>query len=461
MIIEAEKGSFRDPSGLVFYHEETCYRGINPSYKENYDYLIESGLYEKLTNEKLLIPHETADADYFQSLNNFLTIKPKLIPFVSYPYEWCFSQLKHAAQATLTIMKHALNHGMILKDANAYNIQFYQGQPILIDTLSFEKYQQGRPWVGYKQFCENFLGPLALMDFKDIRLSSLLREHINGIPLDLVSSLLPTRTYLKFHLITHIHLHARYQNNYAKKTSLASSSKSMSKHSLLGLVDSLESAINELNWKPQKSEWANYYNECSHVPTFLDEKINLITDYLDFLKPKAVWDLGANTGVFSRIASNRGVSTVSMDIDPSCVEINYLQAVEKKEKNLLPLWVDLNNPSPGIGWNNKERMSFQGRGPVDTIFALALIHHLAISNNVPLNKVAHFFSNICQSLVIEFIPKSDLMVQKLLTSREDIFPDYTQVLFEKEFRRFFNIIKTEEISNSNRILYLMKNKNYA
>ena len=171
--------------------------------------------------------------------------------------------------------------------------------------------------------------------------------------------------------------------------------------------------------------------------------------------------MGANTGVFSRIASERGVLTVSMDIDPSCVETNYLQALEKKEKNLLPLLIDLNNPTPGIGWNNKERMSFQDRGPVDTIFALALIHHLAISNNVPLTRIAHFFSNICQSLIIEFIPKSDLMAQKLLTSREDIFPDYTQVLFEKEFQKFFNIIKTGKISNSDRTLYLMQNKNHA
>ena len=460
-VTETESSSFRDPSGFVFYHEKICYRQINPTYKETYNYLIDSGLYKRLTNEELLIPHETKVGSHFQSLNNFLTIQPKCIPFVSYPYEWCFTQLKHAAQTTLAIMKHALNHGMILKDASAYNIQFYQGKPILIDTLSFEKYQEGKPWMGYKQFCENFLGPLALMSFKDIRLSTLLREYINGIPLDLVSSLLPKRTYLKFHLTTNIHLHARYQNDYADKASLASSTKSMSKHSLLGLIDSLESAINKLNWSPQKSEWINYYDECSHVNAFLDEKINLINNYLDFLKPKTLWDLGANTGVFSRIASERGVLTVSMDIDPSCVETNYLQALEKKEKNLLPLLIDLNNPTPGIGWNNKERMSFQDRGPVDTIFALALIHHLAISNNVPLTRIAHFFSNICQSLIIEFIPKSDLMAQKLLTSREDIFPDYTQVLFEKEFQKFFNIIKTGKISNSDRTLYLMQNKNHA
>jgi hypothetical protein len=315
--------------------------------------------------------------------------------------------------------------------------------------------------MGYKQFCENFLGPLALISYKDIRLSRMLREYIEGIPLDLISSLLPKKTYLDFHLIIHIHLHARYQKNYSNKQSSVVKSKTMSKKSLLGLINSLESAIKKMYWNPSESEWGDYYSNSPHVPKFLEEKINLVSGYLDFLKPKVIWDLGANTGVFSRISSNKGIPTISMDIDPGCVETNYLQALEKGEKNLLPIWVDLNNPSPGIGWDNKERMSLQERGPVDTILVLALIHHLAISNNVPLLNIARFFSNICQSLIIEFVPKSDFMVQKMLATREDIFPDYTQVLFEKIFQKYFKIIKTGEISNSDRTLYLMKNKSHA
>ena len=461
MIPEIENSSFRDPSGFIFYHEGICYRQINPVYKECYDYFLESGLYQKLVNEKLLIPHETVNTDHLPFSNGYRTIRPECIPFVSYPYEWCFTQFKNAALLTLTILKHALNHNMILKDANAYNIQFYQGQPILIDTLSFEKYQEGEPWSGYKQFCENFLGPLALMSYRDIRLSRMLREYINGIPLELVSSLLPKKTYLNFHLATHIHLHARYQKNYNEKALSANNTQTMTRKSLLGLIDSLESAIKIMCWKPRKSEWINYYSECSHVPKFLEEKIKLVTNYLDFLQPSTVWDFGANTGVFSRIASERGISTVSMDVDPSCVETNYLKVLESGEKKLLPLWVDLNNPSPGIGWENKERMALQERGPAETIFALALIHHLAISNNVPLAKIARLFSNTCQSLIIEFIPKSDSMVQKLLTSRKDIFPNYTQKEFEKEFLEFFNIVRSEKVGDSDRIIYLMKNERYV
>ena len=461
MTKKTENSSFRDPSGFIFYHEGICYRQINLIYKENYDYFLESGLYKKLTNQELLIPHKTADIPHLSFPNGYLTIQPEVIPFVSYPYEWCFSQFKNAALVTLDILKHALDHNMILKDANAYNIQFRNGQPLLIDTLSFEKYQEGETWAGYKQFCENFLGPLALMSYKDIRLGRMLREYIDGIPLNLISPLLPKKTYLSFHLATHIHLHAKYQNDHVRKPSLFVKSKSMSKKSLLGLIDSLESSIKKMNWNPSKSEWIDYYSDCSHVPKFLVDKINLVSDYLDFLKPAIVWDLGANTGVFSRISSNKGISTISMDIDPGCVEKNYLQALKSGEQNLFPLWVDLNNPSPGIGWENKERMSLQERGPVDTILALALIHHLAISNNVPLTKIARFFSNICQSLIIEFVPKSDSMVQKLLATRKDIFSDYTQSVFEKDFQAFFKIIRSEQVGDSNRILYLMENKNHA
>ena len=461
MITETENSSFRDPSGFIFYRDGTCYRQINPTYKEHYEYFLESGLYEKLSNEGFLIPHETVDASHLPFSNGYRTIRPESIPFVSYPYEWCFTQFKNAALVTLAILKRALGHDMILKDANAYNIQFYQGQPILIDTLSFEKYQEGEPWAAYKQFCENFLGPLALMSYKDIRLGRILREYIDGIPLDLVSSLLPKRTYLNFHLATHIHLHARYQKDYAGKATSVSSTKTMSRKSLLGLIDSLESSIEKMHWKPRKSEWVNYYRECSHVTKFLEEKIKLVTNYLDFLKPNTVWDLGANTGVFSRIASDRGITTISMDTDPGCVETSYLQTIEKREKNLLPLWVDINNPSPGIGWENKERMSLQERGPTETIFALALIHHLAISNNVPLAKIAGFLSKTCKSLIIEFVPKTDSMVQKLLASREDIFSDYTQEAFENEFQEFFNIVKSDKVGDSQRTLYLMKNKSHA
>ena len=256
----------------------------------------------------------------------------------------------------------------------------------------------------------------------------------------------------------HIHLHARYQKKYSGNPSEKIGEKPMSLKSIFGFIDILESAVKQLNWSTKGNTWADYYQKCDHVPEFIQEKIKLVENFLDILKPSTLWDLGSNTGVFSRIAQDRDIHTVSMDMSPDCVEANYLQTLKKGEKNLLPLWIDIVNPSPAIGWGNQERMSLADRGPVETVLALALIHHLTISNNVPLAKTSSYFSRICQSLIIEFVPKTDRMVQQLLASREDIFINYTQEEFEKEFLRFFTIERMEKVGESGRILYLIKKK---
>ena len=156
-------------------------------------------------------------------------------------------------------------------------------------------------------------------------------------------------------------------------------------------------------------------------------------------KPKTVWDLGANTGIFSRVAARTGAYVISSDIDPAAVEVNYRQVKENNEQNMLPLVLDLTNPSPAIGWNNRERDSFLQRGPVDAVLALALVHHLAIANNVPLDRVAEFFATCGEWLIVEFVPKSDSQVQKLLRSRVDIFSEYTRSDFEKAFSQWYTI----------------------
>lgn len=450
--------SFRDPSGFLCHRDGFIYRQVNNIYKENYDHLIGSGLYKALVEAELLVSHEETDIKYAESNKAYKIIKPELIPFISYPYEWCFSQLKDAAITTLKVQKRALDFGMSLKDCSAYNIQFRRGKPILIDTLSFEKYREGEPWVAYRQFCQHFLAPLALMSYRDIRLNQLLRIYIDGVPLDLANSLLPFRTRFKFLLLSHIHLHARSQKYFADKIVIIDNRK-MSLVSFLALIDSLESVIKNLKWQAQGTEWADYYKDINYSSDAFQHKNQIIAEFLDKIKPKVIWDFGGNVGVFSRIASDKGIQTISFDIDPAAVEKNYLTCVRKGETNLLPLVLDLTNPSPGIGWENQERMSWIERGPADTIFALALIHHFAISNNLPLDKIADFFNRICyRSLIIEFVPKSDSQVQRLLLTREDIFPDYTQQVFESKFRKYFKIQNSVKIRDSERILYLMEKR---
>jgi len=348
---------------------------------------------------------------------------------------------------------------MSLKDASAYNIQFYQARPTMIDSLSFEIYQEGEPWVAYRQFCQHFLAPLALMTYRDIRLSQLLRVYIDGIPLDLASSLLPGRTRYKLGLATHLHLHARAQRRYADVSlAEARAGRKMSQQALFGLIESLQNTIRALVWKPAGTEWADYYQATNYTDAAFEHKKTLIGEWLSTIQPKNVWDLGANTGVFSRQAAARGIFTLAFDIDPAAVEQNYQQMKTEKLTNLLPLVLDLTNPSPAIGWQNRERESLLQRGPADVVLALALIHHLAIANNVPLTRVAQFLADLGDWLIVEWIPKTDSQVQKLLRSRVDIFPGYTREVFEQIFGQFYEIRKESAIRDSERSVYLMKRK---
>jgi len=452
---EVLASSFRDPSGFIFRRDDVLYRQVNCTYKEHYDALMATGLYEDLVEKKMLVPHQ--EVDLAPEIPNiaYKIIMPQEISFISYPYEWSFTQLKQAALATLEIERAALEYGLTLKDASAYNIQFLDGKPLLIDTLSFEKYKSGDLWIAYRQFCQHFLAPLALMAYCDIRLNQLLRIYIGGVPLDLTSSILPKWTWANWGVLIHIHQHARSQAKHAD-SHLPINRSNMGRNALFGLIDSLSGTVLRLKWQPDGTEWADYYNETNYTQLGLEHKKKLILEYLELAKPGSVWDLGANTGLFSRLASKHGIFTVAFDVDPACVERTYLETVKHHESCLLSLLLDLTNPSPGIGWENKERTSLIDRGPVDMVFALALLHHLTISNNLPFDRIAGFLAGICNDLIIEFVPKEDSQVQKLLANREDIFDNYTQEIFEREFSQNFMILRKDPIIDSLRTLYLMK-----
>lgn len=456
-------GSFRDPSGFVFIKEGIIYRQVNRSYQRHYDGLIGSGLYDRLISRNYLVPHSEVDHPPLLQDGAYKILRPQPIPFISYPYEWSFSQVKDAALATLAVLKHSLAHDLILKDASAYNVQFLAGKPVLIDTLSFEIYDEGQPWRGYRQFCQHFLAPLALMSYKDIRLSRLLRDYIDGIPLDLAVSLLPRRSILNVGLLTHLHLHSRAQRRYAGKPAPAASSGNsrLGKRSLMNIADNLRSTIERLEWNPGGTSWADYYAGDSYQETGFDSKAKTVASFIRMAKPKRVWDLGANTGVFSRIASQSGIFTVSIDSDPGAVEANYLFSKQQQEENLHPLLVDLTNPSAASGWANNERESLVQRSRADCILALALIHHIAIANNVPLGKIARFFASLAEWAIVEFVPKSDKKVQQLLVARDDIFVDYTRSGFEREFGSVFEVVTSKPIEESQRLMYLLRRRQVA
>lgn len=456
-------GSFRDPSGFVFTRDGVLYRQVQACYASQYRQLADSGLADLLMRDGLLIPHRQVDLAP-EGENGLLVIQPERVPFISYPYEWSFSQLRDAALATLRIATTALDHGMVLKDASAYNIQFVSGKPLLIDTLSFERYQPGEPWVAYRQFCQHFLAPLALMSYVDVRLLQLSRVYLDGIPLDLAASLLPFKARINPLLYMHLVLHARFQQKYAgdagKQAHRLDAGQArrpaVGQTALRGMLDSLRSAVESRCLPAQKGEWTEYYTETNYTPAGLEHKRQLVEEYLAEAAPATVWDLGANDGHFSRLATKQGIDVVAFDGDPLVVEACYRRCVKDGERRLLPLTLDLANPSPALGWAHAERDALLDRGPADLVMALALIHHLAIGNNVPLPDIAAFLRRCGRRLIIEFVPREDSQVQRLLTGREDIFTSYTREGFEAAFAQYFTIRRVEPVRDSLRLLYLME-----
>ena len=449
-------GSFRDPSGFVFKSKGELYRQVNLQFQAEYEAFMASGLYDKLVARRLLIAHTEVTSKGSTAEAAYKILKPERIPFVSYPYEWCFSQLSSAAMLTLDIALLGLEHGMILRDASAYNVQFKGVRPVFIDTLSFEPYREGKPWAAYQQFCRHFLAPLAIMAHSDVRLATLLRTNIDGIPLNLAASLLPWKTKLQPSLLTHLHLHAKSQARYSER--VVKRSARFSKRALIGLLQSLQSAVRAPRIPIRKSVWSHYYEDTNYSQVAFEHKRSIVASMIDSAEPKSVWDLGANVGLFGRIAAERGLETVCFDLDPVAVEIGFRETKKEGVKKLLPLVSDLTNPSPSIGWALNERMSLVERGPADCVLALALVHHLAIGNNVPLNAIADFLADLGRQLVIEFVPKGDSQVDRLLSTRKDIFDDYTQSGLERAFGGRFTIERKEPVRDSKRVIYLMRRR---
>lgn len=452
--MQKENSSFRDNSGFIFWENGEIFRQVNPCYKEEYDMLMTGGLYEKLISKNWLVEHrevEPRDGAY-------KIIKPEKLDYISYPYEWSFSMLKDAALLTLKIQKIALKYDMSLKDATAYNIQFTSNaKPIFIDTLSFEKFKE-TPWVAYAQFCRHFLAPLLLMSYTDNRLQNLLRDYIDGIPLDLASKLLPVKTKFNPSILMHMHLHSQKSVQLEGNSSVNVKALKMSKKQQIAMVENLKDLVKSIKWNPKGTEWGEYYTFTNYSDDAAKQKHDIVSKFIDEVQPGNLWDLGANNGFYTRIASGKNISAIAFDIDPIAVEKNYLSVKNSKERNILPILSDLTNPAPAIGWANKERMSFMEKGGADVVMALAIIHHLSISNNLPFKKTAEFFSKIAKNLIIEFVPKTDSKVKILLSTREDIFPDYDEKHFEETYREYFDITEKIKISGSERTMYLMRKK---
>jgi ribosomal protein L11 methylase PrmA len=458
--VERDPGSYRDPGGFIYRRDGVLYRQIGPASIDDWTAFMASGLAEQLIASGRLIGHEDAPLSAAATADARAVIAPEPIEFISYPYEWTFGELKDAALLTLDCQLAALERGWTLKDASAYNVQFRDGKPVMIDSLSFEPHEDGTPWVAYRQFCEHFLAPLTLMARRDIRLAALLRADPDGVPLDLAKGLLPWRTRLNFGLLSHLHLHANAQVRHAADDDDGQTARRarISRPKLIALVGNLRNTVAALDWKPGGTEWSDYADNTSYNDRATQAKERLVGEFVRQVPGERAWDLGANTGRYSRIAADAGKRVLAFDIDPAAAERNYRQIRSEGRGDILPLILDVANPSPGIGWANLERRSLLERADPDVILALALVHHIAISRNVPLPMLLDLFAEMAPWAIVEFVPKEDPMVRHLLATRRDVFPTYTLDGFRAAVGERWTVVAEQAIEDSPRTLFLLQRR---
>ncbi len=370
--------------------------------------------------------------------------------------------LKDAALIHLDAMEMLLSRGFWLRDASAFNVQYDGERPRLIDTLSIGQRVPESPWVAYGQFCSHFLAPLAAAAYCDIRTLSLWRNYIDGYPLDLATKMIPRWRLYQPRLLMHLTLHARVRNMADRRSDIVETKSSrtpkVGDRGLLGLIRSLRRTVAGVKWKRSSRIWEEYGDIRIYNDEDVAQKSEYVGKIIQRLQPKVVWDLGANTGEYSLIAASNGAFVVSIDGDPACTEFLYRKlSRDNGMKRLLPLTMDLANPSPNLGWDNRERMSLRDRGPADLVFALALIHHLVFTCCVPLSLIAEWFGSLANHLLVEFMPTTDPMVKKLLRNRGDDHHPYNLEEFKSNFGMVFDFVDQIALNNG-RTLFLCKRR---
>lgn len=458
-----EQGSFRDRSGRILYSSDSVLRTLSAEALSIWESLSKTKFFQEQSKngaivqterlidgsqEKLSVQHEWSGV-----------LKHERIPFISYPYEWPFSMLKDAALLQLNLLLSSLKERFTLKDATPYNVQWKGTHPVFIDVLSFKQLDKGEPWTGYRQFCEMHLYPLFLTAYKEIPFHQWMRGSVDGIPVEHFARLMSFRDFFRSGVFMHAYLQSKLQNKYANSQSNVRSelktigfSDELIRRNVLGLRKIVEG----LQWKRNQSEWSKYASDNSYSGEDQQRKVDFVRGAVQSRPWNLVWDLGCNTGVFSRIAAQNSKYVIAMDGDHLSVEHLYHALKKESVTNILPLVMNLADSSPGLGWRGLERKSLMERGKPDLVLCLALVHHMVISANIPLPEFINWLAELDCAVVIEFPTKEDPMVKRLLLNKDDQYSEYTIDSFEQNVSKFFKIEKREELASGTRVLYFLR-----
>jgi SAM-dependent methyltransferase len=461
-----EPGSFRDPESRVFYEGDEVYRALSQNGLNDFEAVQATGLLD----DPRVVPTELAgdSAPGGRAAREGLLVhepagvlRHERIPFVSYPYEWTFSMLKDAALVQLDLLLASLDHDLVLKDSTPYNVQFKGARPVFVDVGSFERIREGEPWVGYRQFCMLYLYPLLLQAVKDVPFHPWMRGSIDGITPLQMRNLMSFRDRFRRGMFTNVFLHARLEARYADRPAQVKQEvkRVFKKELFVANVRKMRKLVERLEWNPPEGVWTAYGERNSYTDDDARRKDDFVRQVAGAQPWNLVWDIGANNGRYSRIAAEGAKTVVAVDADQGPVELLYRDLRDEGNEQILTLTMNLADPSPGLGWRGLERKALPDRGKPDLVLALALVHHVAISANVPVKEFLDWLASLGSALVIEFPTREDPMVQKLLAPKRDgLHPDYELEYFERTLKESFEVERSERLESGTRVLYFARPK---
>ncbi len=458
-----EPGSFRDPHSRVLEADGAVLRLLSEQGLRDWSALAESELFRRAVAEGKLVGTEVEPTDAVDLPHGLVdgaaaVLRHEVMPFVSYPYEWTFAMLKDAALLQLELLRRALEEDLILKDSSPYNLQWRGATPVFIDVGSFESLRPGEPWVGYRQFCMLFLYPLLLQAYKGLPFQPWLRGRLDGIEPQECRDLMSVRDLLRGGVLSHVLLHARLERRHAgsdRDVKRELGRAGFKKELILANVKRLDRLVRKLDWQPDASEWSDYGPRGHYTDADSEQKDEFVRRAAAGRDWKLAWDLGCNDGRFSRIVAEHARYVVAMDSDAAVVDSLYRTLRAENGTSILPLFVDVTDPSPALGWRGAERRTLVERGSPDLTLCLALIHHVSIRGNVPVRDFLAWLRSLETKLVIEFPTTDDPLVRRLLSRKQEgTHPDYDRGYFERCLAELFDVESSEELSSGTRVLYV-------
>jgi ribosomal protein L11 methylase PrmA len=466
-----EPGSYRDRDGRVFYAASgrVC-RALSARALTEWHAVERTQFFTKaIADGRVIATRQLTEPELGESstLEWAGVLEHQAVPCITYPFEWSFGMLQDAALLHLELINDALDEDLTLKDGTAYNVQWVNNRPVFIDVASFERLRPGQPWAGYRQFCQTFLYPLLLQAYKNIPFQPWLRGRLDGITPQECRSLMSLRDFFRRGVASHVWLHAWLGSQRSVDevdASKALKTAGFSKELIRANIQGLLKLVKRLRWSPGRSTWSDYPESNSYTVTDRDRKERFVRQAIHSRAWKRVWDVGCNTGIYSRIAAENAELVVAMDADHPTVERMY-QSLKKDPVrgpgSILPLVNNIVDFPVGLGWRGTERTSLVERGRPELCLCLAVVHHLVIGHGVPLRELLAWFAEMGTSLVIEFVSKSDPMVKRLLRGRHDGYADYEQPVFEKTLSELFSIRRTESLDSGTRVLYFAERRSLS